>query len=306
MRLCALVLALSAVLAAVPATAHALTIGDPAPQFEMERTSGEFSVKLGDFRGKTVLLTVWASWCGVCRKQIPEMIRLQKELGPKGLAVVAVSRDEMKDIAKRYLDGVERDYEMINFTSLFDRFSIMDNLYPLGGSVPVNFIIDKNGNIVQIIRGGFDSKSVAGIRKMLLAVIAGKSPGSVQLGGDPDTAPQQKNRAKNELRIDETRVLVSGGTLDRSAVASVLQGGAGWIPGCYERERDKKPALRGEILVRFVVAPEGKVSGAFIEQSYMDNETVESCVKEEILKLRFPSPKGGESTIRYPFVFRAE
>ncbi|MCC7383984.1 MAG: TlpA family protein disulfide reductase [Deltaproteobacteria bacterium] len=70
-------------------TAEGASVADYAAKTVDGRT-----VKLGDLRGRTVLLHLWATWCKPCRDEIPELARLHAELGPKGLTIVGVSIDE--------------------------------------------------------------------------------------------------------------------------------------------------------------------------------------------------------------------
>ena len=62
----------------------------PGPPFQDARGN---AVSLADFRGKVVLLNVWATWCAPCRKEMPALDRLQQKLGGSGFEVVAVSID---------------------------------------------------------------------------------------------------------------------------------------------------------------------------------------------------------------------
>ena len=52
------------------------------------------TVSLADYKGKVVLVDFWATWCGPCRAEIPELVKLQARLGPKGFVVLGVSMDE--------------------------------------------------------------------------------------------------------------------------------------------------------------------------------------------------------------------
>lgn len=63
---------------------------------------------LADFKGKLVLLNVWATWCGPCREEMPSLDRLQAQLGGEGFAVVAVSID--RDRADRSAAQLVRDF----------------------------------------------------------------------------------------------------------------------------------------------------------------------------------------------------
>jgi thiol-disulfide isomerase/thioredoxin len=69
------------------------------------------AVRLSDFRGRTVLLNLWATWCGPCRQEMPALDRLQAELGGPGFRVIALSTDAqgVAAVHKFYREvGVER------------------------------------------------------------------------------------------------------------------------------------------------------------------------------------------------------
>ena len=63
----------------------------PAPDFTLKSTAGQ-NVKLSDFKGKVVLINMWASWCGPCRQEMPILDKLAKD--NKDLVVLGVNQDE--------------------------------------------------------------------------------------------------------------------------------------------------------------------------------------------------------------------
>jgi thiol-disulfide isomerase/thioredoxin len=80
---------------------------EPLPDIVFNDASGK-TVKLSDFKGRTVLLNVWATWCAPCREEMPSLDRLQKELGSDAFEVVALSIDRQgADAAKKFLDEVK-------------------------------------------------------------------------------------------------------------------------------------------------------------------------------------------------------
>ncbi|MDX2287734.1 MAG: TlpA disulfide reductase family protein [Hyphomicrobiaceae bacterium] len=65
------------------------------------------SVSLADFKGKTILLNLWATWCAPCRKEMPDLDRLQRDLGSETFKVVALSLDRGGlDASKAFLDKI--------------------------------------------------------------------------------------------------------------------------------------------------------------------------------------------------------
>jgi len=90
-----LLIALSA--ATVPAQqaarADGFGPGDTLPDFTLETTTGK-EIRLADYRGKVILLDIWASWCPDCREICPHIQKLYETYRPKGLAVLTVSVDK--------------------------------------------------------------------------------------------------------------------------------------------------------------------------------------------------------------------
>jgi thiol-disulfide isomerase/thioredoxin len=68
-------------------------VGKTAPDFALTDLSGK-TVRLSNFKGKIVLLDFWATWCGPCRRQIPEFVELQKQYAGKGFSLLGIALDE--------------------------------------------------------------------------------------------------------------------------------------------------------------------------------------------------------------------
>ena len=89
-RLAVLLLCLSV---AFPAFAQSPAIGDPAPTVLGKGRDGKI-VDLAGHRGKVVIVTFWASWCGYCLKELPVLDALQKKVDPRWLQVIAVNVED--------------------------------------------------------------------------------------------------------------------------------------------------------------------------------------------------------------------
>lgn len=115
-----------------------------APDFTYPDTEGKM-VSLSDFKGKVVLIDVWATWCGPCQAQIPHLLKLEKELKDSGIVFIGVSVDEEKNHDK-WLDMIKE--KGLKGIQLFaNGWSKITEDYEIKG-IPRFIVVDKNGNLV--------------------------------------------------------------------------------------------------------------------------------------------------------------
>lgn len=94
------------------------------------------------------------------------------------------------------------------------------------------------------------------------------------------------------------------GALDKDVIRRVIRRSLSRIRYCYERELLKDPNLAGRVSVRFVIRPDGTVTGVSDGGSSLPSEEAKACVRRAISALVFPRPKGGGVvTVTYPFIF---
>ncbi|MEO7454861.1 MAG: TlpA disulfide reductase family protein [Gemmatimonadaceae bacterium] len=121
---------------------------------------------LADYKGKVVLLNVWATWCEPCRAEMPSMEKLSKEFAPAGLAIVAVSVDDPGS-AQQIRDFVKEFG--ITFEILHDPARETAKRYQVTG-YPESFIIGREGTIRRKVFAAADWSSEANralIRELL-------------------------------------------------------------------------------------------------------------------------------------------
>jgi peroxiredoxin len=133
-----------------------LGAGSPAPDFAVTDLSGA-PVKLSDYRGRVVLLNVWATWCEPCKKEMPSMERLRQTIrsmpGGEEFEILAVSVDASNDRPDEYGSASESDLQRfanelgLTFTILHDPDKAVWDAYQATG-VPESFIIGRDGTIV--------------------------------------------------------------------------------------------------------------------------------------------------------------
>lgn len=134
----------------------------PAPAFRLKDVNGK-SFSLGDYRGKVVLLNFWATWCPSCKFEMPSMDALHKELGNKGLVVLAVNVRENAEEVKAFFQehGLSFPAVLDEDGDVFERFNVW--------SLPTTFIIGKKGELLGKVIGYRDwgSEQTMGVLQRL-------------------------------------------------------------------------------------------------------------------------------------------
>lgn len=128
---------------------YIVKVGDTAPDFSMKLTNGK-TVKLSDFRGKIVMLQFTASWCGVCRKEMPFIERdiWQKHISNPNFALLAIDRDEPLETVIKFAETTGITYP-IGLDPNADIFALYADRK---AGITRNVIIDKKGKIIMLTR----------------------------------------------------------------------------------------------------------------------------------------------------------
>lgn len=120
--------------------------GGVAADFTYPDVNGKM-VSLSDFKGKVVLVDVWATWCGPCRGEIPHLKKLEEEMHGKDVVFLGVSVDEAKN-KQKWLDFIEKE-GLKGVQVLASGWSKITKDYKITG-IPRFMVFDRNGNIVSI------------------------------------------------------------------------------------------------------------------------------------------------------------
>ncbi|WP_407271478.1 TlpA family protein disulfide reductase [Radiobacillus sp. PE A8.2] len=132
-----------------PNSNDVLDKGTRAPDFTLSTIDGE-SVSLSDYRGKVVFLNFWATWCGPCKMEMPEMEEFHQENdGNVEILAVNATQSEIQGVEEvsNFLQAAN-----VTFTNVLDPEATVIKAFNVVG-LPTTYIIDKDGVIQEIMKG---------------------------------------------------------------------------------------------------------------------------------------------------------
>lgn len=131
-------------------------VEDPKPVPETPFVNGEGAeITLADFKGKVVLVNLWATWCGPCKTEMPTLNALQAEMGGEDFEVVAISLDRRgPEAARQFLDLQElENIALYNDRSgrILGKLAMYGNFAVRG--LPATLLVDRNSKVVGRLIG---------------------------------------------------------------------------------------------------------------------------------------------------------
>lgn len=144
-------------IAALPA------VGTRAPDFSLKSSTGR-NMRLSELRGEVVLLNFWATWCGPCRQEMPQLGRLYTQYREAGFTLLGVNIDDSRANAETMVKKLG-----VHFPTLFDSDKRVARLYDVD-TMPATLLIDRDGRVRYVHRGyrdGYERKYQEQIRELL-------------------------------------------------------------------------------------------------------------------------------------------
>jgi cytochrome c biogenesis protein CcmG, thiol:disulfide interchange protein DsbE len=147
-------LAAALLLLAACAPERAPRVGDAVPA-ELGRALDGRALRLDALRGEVVVVNVWATWCEPCRREMPALQELHRQLGREGFRVVGVSVDGAgaAGAIRAFLDEHDIDFDVVH-----DPRQRVPRAYGTMG-VPETFLVGRDGRLVHHWRGRIDARS---------------------------------------------------------------------------------------------------------------------------------------------------
>lgn len=150
-------------------TSAALKNGDVAPNLLGKDGKGN-EITVSQFKGKVVVISFWATWCGYCLKELPALNHIQNSVGTEFIQIVAVNyKEDMREA-----NGIMRKMKDKQLLSLYDRKGSIGDSYGLKG-LPNLWIVDPDGKIAAH-HIGYDETSLSKIAKDILRVLQKHNP----------------------------------------------------------------------------------------------------------------------------------
>jgi cytochrome c biogenesis protein CcmG, thiol:disulfide interchange protein DsbE len=134
-----------------------------APVKALPRLGAPGRASLADYRGKVVVLNVWASWCPPCRDEVPLLQRTQEKIAPRGGTVLGIDTQDQSSDALAFL----RQHKA-TFPSLRDRDRSYGRAFGVTG-YPETFVIDRRGRVAAVRRFPVDQRWLDQQLRRLLA-----------------------------------------------------------------------------------------------------------------------------------------
>ncbi|MAT97705.1 MAG: hypothetical protein CL608_11220 [Anaerolineaceae bacterium] len=131
----------------LPTGGGLLEIGDLAYDFALNDIDGN-QVQLSNYAGRPVIINFWATWCGPCLVEMPELEAAYQDYQEEGLVILALDQQESAEDVANFFAELD-----LSFTAVLDQEGTVSELYGVANVLPTTFFINGEGQITAIHRG---------------------------------------------------------------------------------------------------------------------------------------------------------
>jgi thiol-disulfide isomerase/thioredoxin len=140
------------------------TLSQPVLDAENRGTNGA-PIKLGDYSGKVLLVNLWATWCGPCRMETPELVKLNKEFKDRGVEMIGLSTED-PDASAQSVHEFVREYK-VDYQIGWAKREVALALMQGKTNIPQSFIIARDGRILKRFIGFNPQSTPAQLKQAL-------------------------------------------------------------------------------------------------------------------------------------------
>ena len=144
---------------------------DAAPDFTLRDLDGQ-EVSLSGLKGKVVVMSFWATWCGPCKEEMPHLFEMYKKYGEQGLVILSISTDDARSASKVKPFIMKMGY---TFPVLLDRESTVVGTYNPAKTLPYTVVVDRDGNVAHRATG-YNPGDEAELEQKLLPLLGVAAP----------------------------------------------------------------------------------------------------------------------------------
>jgi thiol-disulfide isomerase/thioredoxin len=125
----------------------------PVPELTLTDLAQEQPTNLAAYKGKPMIVNLWATWCGPCVTEMPSLSKLADRLKEQGVVVVAISEDRG---GKFVVDPFLKEHNITNLSVFLDKTMSTGKAFKDTAGLPVTILIDADGNEIGRVRGDRD------------------------------------------------------------------------------------------------------------------------------------------------------
>jgi cytochrome c biogenesis protein CcmG/thiol:disulfide interchange protein DsbE len=132
-----------------------VAVGDPVPDKELPVLGGEGQGSIADYRGRWVLVNLWASWCTPCREEAPVLERFSRRYRDEGVTVLGINVQDNSEDALAFLRSFPTTYPQLR--------SVGEERSSAFGAtgVPENYLVDPRGRVAVVFPSPVDDRVLA-------------------------------------------------------------------------------------------------------------------------------------------------
>ena len=227
--------------------------------------------------------------------ETPKQAKKQKKRNRKVVSVQEREKRDRKVAMKAGLLGMLSDERVSNDNTAASVASIASAVSGLSATSP-----SSKGSAARV-RGSATGKSGKSARGGSVGIGPLARVGEPGSSGDINLSKSGTGLRGSGLSFGQGDVR---GGLSKAQIAVVMRRGLPRLKHCYEKELASTPGLAGKLVVKFIIAPDGRVAQAKIQKGSLKSTVVRSCVTQVMKTFRFPKPKGGGIVeVSYPLQF---